>query len=152
MNAPTPTAGKGPVAKKTPKVQGPALDLSTLSVTDAPAPSRTGRDRRDNPFTDVLVASSNNRTAQPNGAWKGAGKAVTVPKANVTEVVNLIRYAANTLQMGSSVAYDTRDKAPAEPQSGWNYGVNDVPAGSVRIRFCSKSRKASRKGTDSTEA
>jgi hypothetical protein len=135
--------------KKAAKPAGPPLDLTALTVTDAAAPARSGgRGLRDNPFTTFLAQSAANATPSADGAWKGSGKAVVVPAANVTEVANLIRYAANQKGLGSAISYDTSSREPIEPKSGWNYGVKDVPAGQVRVRFCAKSRKQRTTKTD----
>lgn len=141
MTTPT-TPAKATPRKRVAKPAGPPIDFSALSVVDAEVPTRTaGRSRRDNPFTQHLTESAAVKTPQPGGTWKGKGRGVIVPKANVTEVTNLIRYAANHLGMGSSIAYDSREKTPSDPIKGWTYGDTTVPVGQVRVRFCAKSRK-----------
>jgi hypothetical protein len=131
-----------------------ALDLSALSVTDAPAPERetSGRERRENPFDVHMKASADNKTDKGDGRWVGAGKAVTVPRAAATEVSNLLNYAANHLHVGVTKVFETNDKAPEKPLTGWRYGVKDVPRGQVRVRFAAKSRKQKRSTDNGSSA
>lgn len=69
--------------------------LSGLSVETAALPEKVAREKKikDNPFTAWLSESYADRS----------GRAVTVPVANVREVQNLIRYAANDLNIGARV-------------------------------------------------
>lgn len=132
MNAATKstTASKSTPESKSarkPRVAPPALDFSTLTVEDAAAPTRSVT-RQDNPFMKPMEESAANRTPGVKGAWKGAGKAVTVPNANVTQVKNYIRYAANDLGVGSAIVEEPAGK------------------GMTKVTFCAKSRKAARNG------
>lgn len=119
------------------------LDLSALSFADAPAPVRkSSRSKADNPLTKVLQASwdaVDTRDGSPtkgqlyrdfqNG--KGSGKSVTVPRSQAQEIVNLVRYAANDLELGSTIV------------------TNDNPNGTTTITFAAKRRRANRKGSAS---
>ncbi len=69
--------------------------LSGLSVETAALPEKVAREKKikDNPFTAWLSESYADRS----------GRSVTVPVANVREVQNLIRYAANDLNIGARV-------------------------------------------------
>lgn len=115
------------------------LNLSALTFTDAPAPVRkSSRTKGDNPLVAVLSASwdaVDNRENSPtkgqlyrdfqNG--KGAGKAVTVPTSQAQDVVNMIRYAANDLGIGSTIV------------------PTDNPNKTTTINFAAKKRRANHK-------
>lgn len=120
------------------KDDAPALDFSTLTVTTAEAPQRTGGGRRAtvNPMMTHMQDSWNARkewgnrkdeNGTPYTVYLGEGREVTVPKANVQQVLNLIRMAANKLNLGSVTQEE------------------DVPGGKVRISFAAKTRKRNKK-------
>lgn len=89
------TTPKTPKAPKADKPKTPPLDLSGLAVADAAVPGITRqRKHRDNPFVAHLTASRDN---------SNAGKSVTVPDANATEVMYLIRAASNELGCGARI-------------------------------------------------
>jgi hypothetical protein len=103
----------------------PALDFGSLTVQDAAVPQRAStKDPESNPMLPHLRASLENNYS---------GKAVTVPEANATQVVNMIRNAANHLGCGSRTA------------------VEDAGKGNVTVRFAAKTRRA-RKATDTADA
>jgi hypothetical protein len=140
MTTPTKaTPTKAPAKKAPTKKTAPALDFTSLEVTDTETPIRAGRANSTgpNPFENHLKASAEKKTDRPKGAWVGSAKAVTVPKEHAKSVVNLIRYAANRLNMGSAIS-DLDD--PNLQRAG----------GKVQINFAAKSRKQKR--TSKTEA
>ncbi|HVI71730.1 MAG TPA: hypothetical protein VM656_09625 [Pyrinomonadaceae bacterium] len=109
------------------RTQTADFDFSGVTVADGEVPTRTGsRVAMPNPFVDHLKASAEKRTDRPNGAWVGGGKTLTVPEKQVKTAVNLIRYGANRLGFGVTIA--------ETPQ----------PGGKVRIDFAAKNRKAKR--------
>lgn len=96
----------------------PALDFGSLTVQDAAVPQRAStKSPESNPMLPHLRASLENNYS---------GKAVTVPEANATQVVNLVRQAANYLGCGSRTAVESAGK------------------GQVTVRFAAKTRKAAR--------
>lgn len=117
------------------KATKPALDLGSLKVEAADAPKRSGgRTAGENPLVAEMQDSWANRKFShkvktddgTRDAYIGSGKQVTVPLAHKQAVTNLIRNAANRLDLGSAIDY------------------TDVPGGKVRIRFAAKSRKQKR--------
>lgn len=147
MSTPVKKATPAP-AKQVPAKAVPAkstFDLSKLSIEDDDAPVRTGgRTREDNPFRDAITnafkasAEKREETGSRNGVqvWRGAGKSVTVPEAEVSRVVSYIRHAADELKLGAAINEHGTDK------SG-----RPLPAGQVRVAFCAKSRKQRRANT-----
>lgn len=112
------------------------LDFASLTFTDAPAPVRkSSRSRADNPLVPVLRES----WAKRNGD-KGAGKSVTVPTAQATELVNLIRYAAN------QVTEETGE------QVGSAIVATDNPNGTTTVQFAAKRRRARRANKNTAAA
>lgn len=104
------------------------LNFAALTFTDAAAPVRkSSRNRADNPLVPVLRES----WAKRNGD-KGAGKSVTVPTAQATELTNLIRYAANQLsdELGEAV--------------GSAIVAKDNGNGTTTVTFAAKKRRARR--------
>lgn len=102
-------------------------DFSGIQVSDGDAPTRTGsREAMPNPFLDHLKASADKRTDRGKGTWIGGGKTLTVPEKQAKAAVNLIRYAANRLNLGVTVA------------------ETSVAGNKVRIDFAAKNRKQKR--------
>lgn len=116
--------GKNGATKRT---QTADFDFSGVTVADGAAPTRTGsREAMPNPFLDHLRASSDKRTDKGRGTWIGQGKTLTVPEKQAKAAVNLIRYAANRLNIGVTVA------------------ETPVAGNKVRIDFAAKNRKQKR--------
>lgn len=116
-----------PVASqpKQEKPKVPALDFGKLTITDSAAPVRkSSRKRADNPLVPVLRESWAKRTGD-----KGAGKSVTVPTPQATELTNLIRYAAN------QVSADTGE------QVGSAIVAKDNGNGTTTVTFAAKRRR-----------
>lgn len=98
----TTPAKAAPAKKAAKKAAPPALDLTTLTVSEAPAPTRqSGVSTADNPFVQPMRdswAKKVEMTPARNGnaaTYKGAGKKIErVPNANVVQVQNLVRRAA----------------------------------------------------------
>lgn len=134
MTAPSKSAATG--AKKDDKkatgngakrTQTADFDFSGITVADGTAPTRTGsREAMPNPFVAHLEASAAKRTDKGKGAWIGQGKTLTVPEKQAKAAVNLIRYAANRLNLGVTVA------------------ETPVAGSKVRIDFAAKNRKQKR--------
>ena len=123
------TPAKAAPAKAAKKAAEPAFDFAAIPVADGAAPTRQGsRTAGPNPFIDHLRASAAERTDKGKGAWIGKGKTLTVPLAAAKQAVNLIRYAANRLNMGAAVS-DIEDK------------TYHRPGGMVQINFAAKNRK-----------
>lgn len=115
------------------RTNAPEFDFSALTVADAELPkSQRSTSTGPNPFDAPM------RQSMENG---NAGKAVSVPAAQVGKVQYLIRRAASDLNTGSRIVLrnskgDTLDKAAlkALPKNA-----------SVTVLFASKTRKQSRK-------
>jgi hypothetical protein len=121
------------MAKRTkPATEAPALDLSALSIETAElSPIRRQRKHRDNPFVGAMAESWNSGTA----------RAVTVPDANVTEVVYLIRRAADEI--------DVRDEDGNEARAGVRVEKVENGNGSTTVKFQAvPRRKYNRKDED----
>lgn len=113
--------------------KAPALDLSTLAPTAAELPKQE-RQHRDNPFVAWLTESFEN---------DNAGRKVTVPAANVSEVEYLIRKAAQDLNIGSRVVVQKNGKT-------LDKDARKSATGSVDVLFSAKNRKQRKaKDTDS---
>lgn len=109
------------------RTQTADFDFSGIQVSDGTAPTRTGsREAMPNPFVDHLKASADKRTDKGKGTWIGGGKTLTVPEKQAKAAVNLIRYAANKLNLGVTVA------------------ETSVAGNKVRIDFAAKNRKQKR--------
>lgn len=144
-SAPAPVAERKPESAAAAASRVAPLNLAALTFTDAPAPVRkSSRTKGDNPLTKVLSASweaVDQREGSPtkgqlyrdfqNG--KGAGKAVTVPTSQAQEVVNMIRYAANDLEIGSTIV------------------ATDNPNKTTTINFAAKKRRANHKADKAAE-
>lgn len=82
-----------------------ALDLTTLTVTEADVPGRAGgtgrKPRENNPFRDVLADSW---LAQSEG--RKAGKRVTIEGEHVGEVISAIREASNYCGLGCRIVVE----------------------------------------------
>lgn len=130
------TAATAPAKKTAPRTAPSDYDFSSLTVADSAAPVRAGgRNARPNPFVAHLESSMAGKSQRPTkenaNAWIGAGKSVTVPKQHAQEVINLLRYGANKLNIGVTVT-DVEDPTLQRPK------------GTVEIRFAAKSRKQKR--------
>lgn len=90
----------------------PAFDFTALKPVEAKPPVRqSGTSKADNPVLPWLRESWDKRTksGQQNGrvVETGAGKKVTIPTANVTQMKNLLNYAARDLGIGVVISYKT---------------------------------------------
>lgn len=95
--------------------KAPALDFTSLSVSDVEVPKQSRASKYANsPFKDWLAESHAN----------GMGKSVTVPEAQADQVVYFVRAAANALGIGAKIV-----RQPA----------NDK--GNVTIVFAGKDRR-----------
>lgn len=142
-STPAKAAAKAAPAKATPAKAAKAapaveFDFTAIPVTDGTAPTRQGsRTAGPNPFMDHLRDSMASRTDKGKGAWMGKGKTLTVPKAAAKQAVNLIRYAANRLNIGAAVS-DIEDAAYHRP------------GGMVQINFAAKNRKVKKTAAAAT--
>lgn len=142
---PTPAAVT-PAAKPEPKPESKAskasrsapLDLSALTVAEAPKPKMTGNPNAGRKKADNSVAEGWLRAswdARTEGEKMGAGKAVTVPTVAVGTLKSRLNMAAAALSLG--VAIQTTEQ-----------GDN------TRVVFAAKVRKAKRttdKGSEGTD-
>lgn len=124
---------------ETPK---PAFDFSTLAPEVAELPKQN-RDAKPNPFVDYL-AESYAEWSEDNS--KG-GRKVTVPAAHATEVRNLIRRAADGLNIGSRVVLLDSKGATIDQREPAKF----PKSGNVTVMYCGRNRKA-RKSTDAPAA
>lgn len=75
------------------KAKRPALAFANLSIEDAPALPKGSRTTKANPLADAMRSSHES----------GVTKSVTVPTVNVVDVENLVRRAANSLNVGARI-------------------------------------------------
>jgi hypothetical protein len=120
------------------------FDFTALTPETVPAPVRQGggRTRKDNPFDKWLQESMESKTVTGtrNGTetWVGEGRRIAVPSHDAAkEASNLIRYAANALNVGASVEL-------TDANGNRIVKVGDLVTGKaekVTITFAAKSRR-----------
>lgn len=98
----------------------PTFSFAGLSLNDFEDSELSSDGRRagtkyvDNPFVAVLKASHSERKTEKDGSWRGKGKGYLVPDAEAAKLAeDLIRNAAETLEVGSRVQYKTEKTGAA---------------------------------------
>lgn len=115
--------------------KAPALDFSSLTAEAAPMPKRNRTAAVENtPFPGWLRDSRED----------GHARRVTVPAANVGQVVSMVRSAANLLGIGSRVVItDSKGNVVKTAKEA------EALPGNVTVTFAGKQRKAPRKAKQS---
>lgn len=109
------TATPAKKATRTASATPPAFDFGKVTPKETAAKPKTtgGRERVQNPVIPWVKASWDARTRVGSTSGRvselGKGATVTVPTANVTQLRNLLNYAARDLGVG--VAIETKDVA-----------------------------------------
>lgn len=89
----------------------PAFSFANLSIEDAELPKGARGNKvskyAGNPLTPAFKASIAGKTTEKDGSWKGKGKAVVVPAAQVPDVEAMVRYCATEAGVGSQIRYLT---------------------------------------------
>lgn len=106
--------------------------FSNLSITDAEVP-RTRTALADNPFYVALKDSAAKRNPAEGPKWEGQGKQASFPAANAARAEQLIRQAAEALNVGSAVRLRTPAGKPVEIESvGAKTVASKKPGGKPR--------------------